>query len=219
MSVNLIELESGDAPTATLIVLHGLGADGNDFVPICRALDLDAVGPVRFLLPDAPERPVTRNGGYVMRAWFDVFAPGSGIDDEAGIRASRNIVEALIAREVTRGVPASRIVLMGFSQGCALALVSGLRHAERLAGIAGLSGYLPLAARTAAERSAANRDVPVFLAHGTQDGVVDIERALAARGVLDDLSISYDWHTYDMDHEVCQDEIADLNRWLLRVLA
>jgi phospholipase/carboxylesterase len=219
MSVNLIELESGDAPTATLIVLHGLGADGNDFVPICRALDLDAVGPVRFLLPDAPERPVTRNGGYVMRAWFDVFAPGSGIDDEAGIRASRNIVEALIAREVTRGVPASRIVLMGFSQGCALALVSGLRHAERLAGIAGLSGYLPLAARTAAERSAANRDVPVFLAHGTQDGVVDIERALAARSVLDDLSISYDWHTYDMDHEVCQDEIADLNRWLLRVLA
>lgn len=219
MSVNLIELESGDAPTATLIVLHGLGADGNDFVPICRALDLDAVGPVRFLLPDAPERPVTRNGGYVMRAWFDVFAPGSGIDDEAGILASRNIVEALIAREVTRGVPASRIVLMGFSQGCALALVSGLRHAERLAGIAGLSGYLPLAARTAAERSAANRDVPVFLAHGTQDGVVDIERALAARGVLDDLSISYDWHIYDMDHEVCPDEIADLNRWLLRVLA
>jgi phospholipase/carboxylesterase len=219
MSVNLIELESGDAPTAALIVLHGLGADGNDFVPVCRALDLDAVGPVRFLLPDAPERPVTRNGGHVMRAWFDVFAPGSGIDDEAGIRASRNIVEALIAREVTRGVPASRIVLMGFSQGCALALVSGLRHAERLAGIAGLSGYLPLAARTAAERSPANRDVPVFLAHGMQDGVVDIERALAARSVLDDLSISYDWHTYDMDHEVCPDEIADLNRWLLRVLA
>ena len=219
MSVNLIELESGDAPTAAFIVLHGLGADGNDFVPVCRALDLDAVGPVRFLLPDAPERPVTRNGGHVMRAWFDVFAPGSGIDDEAGIRASRNIVEALIAREVTRGVPASRIVLMGFSQGCALALVSGLRHAERLAGIAGLSGYLPLAARTAAERSPANRDVPVFLAHGMQDGVVDIERALAARSVLDDLSISYDWHTYDMDHEVCPDEIADLNRWLLRVLA
>ncbi|MBP6096889.1 MAG: carboxylesterase [Methyloversatilis sp.] len=219
MSVNLIELESGEAPAATVIVLHGLGADGNDFVPVCRALDLDAVGPVRFLLPDAPERPVTRNGGYVMRAWFDVFAPGSGIDDEAGIRASRNIVEALIAREVTRGVPASRIVLMGFSQGCALALVSGLRHAERLAGIAGLSGYLPLAARTAAERSPANRDVPVFLAHGMQDGVVDIERALAARSVLDDLSISYDWHTYDMDHEVCPDEIADLNRWLLRVLA
>ena len=219
MSVNLIELESGDAPTATLIVLHGLGADGKDFVPVCRALDLDAVGPVRFLLPDAPERPVTRNGGYVMRAWFDVFAPGSGIDDEAGIRASRNIVEALVAREVTRGVPAARIVLMGFSQGCALALVSGLRHAERLAGIAGLSGYLPLAARTAAERSPANRDVPVFLAHGMQDGVVDIERALAARSVLDDLSISYDWHTYDMDHEVCPDEIADLNRWLLRVLA
>lgn len=219
MSVNLIELESGDAPTATLIVLHGLGADGNDFVPVCRALDLDAVGPVRFLLPDAPERPVTRNGGYVMRAWFDVFAPGAGIDDDAGIRASRNIVEALIAREVTRGVPASRIVLMGFSQGCALALVSGLRHAERLAGIAGLSGYLPLAGRTAAERSPANRDVPVFLAHGMQDGVVDIDRALAARSVLDDLSISYDWHTYDMDHEVCPDEIADLNRWLLRVLA
>lgn len=219
MSFNLIEFESGDTPTATLVVLHGLGADGNDFAPVCRTLDLEAIGPVRFLLPDAPERPVTRNGGYMMRAWFDVFAPGSGIDDEAGIRASRNIVEALIAREVARGVPASRIVLMGFSQGCALALVSGLRHAERLAGIAGLSGYLPLAARTAAERSAANRDVPVFLAHGLHDGVVDVERALAARSVLDDLSISYDWHTYDMGHEVCPDEIVDLNRWLLRVLA
>jgi len=219
MSVNLIELESGDAPVATVIVLHGLGADGNDFVPVCRALDLDAVGPVRFVLPDAPERPVTRNGGYIMRAWSDVFAPGSGIEDEAGLRASQQIVEALIEREKTRGVPASRIVLMGFSQGCALALVCGLRHAERLAGIAGLSGYLPLAAKTRAELSAANRDVPVFLAHGMQDGVVDIERGLAARQVLDDLSVSYDWHTYDMDHELCPAEIADLNRWLLRVLA
>jgi phospholipase/carboxylesterase len=219
MAVNLIELESGDMPTATLIVLHGLGADGNDFVPVCRALDLGAVGPVRFVLPDAPERPVTRNGGYIMRAWFDVSAPGSGVDDEAGIRASQRIVEALIARETGRGIPASRIVLLGFSQGCALALVSGLRHAERLAGIAGLSGYLPLAARTASERSAANRDVPIFLAHGRQDGVVDIERALAARSVLDDLSVPYDWHAYDMDHEVCPDEVADLNRWLLGVLA
>ncbi len=219
MAVNLIELESGDAPVAAVIVLHGLGADGNDFVPVCRALDLDQVGPVRFVLPDAPERPVTRNGGYIMRAWFDVFAPGSGIDDEAGIQASRQIVEALIAREKGRGIPAGRIVLMGFSQGCALALLSGLRHGERLAGIAGLSGYLPLAARTAAERTPANRDVPVFLAHGTRDSVVDIERGLAARHVLYDLSVSCDWHVYDMDHELCADEIADLNRWLLRMLA
>ncbi|MBL8477428.1 MAG: carboxylesterase [Methyloversatilis sp.] len=219
MAVNLIELESGPAPSATVIVLHGLGADGNDFVPVCRALDLDAVGPVRFVLPDAPERPVTRNGGYIMRAWFDVFAPGSGIDDEAGIRASQQIVEALIARETGRGTPASRIVLMGFSQGCAMALVAGLRHAERLAGIVGLSGYLPLAGKTAGERSAANRDVPVFLAHGLNDSVVDIDRGLAARAVLDELSVSCDWHTYDMDHELCPDEIADLNRWLLQVLA
>ena len=219
MAVNLIELESGDTPAATIIVLHGLGADGNDFVPVCRALELDTVGPVRFLLPDAPERPITRNGGYIMRAWYDLFEPGSGIDDEAGIRASQAIVEALIAREVSRGIPASRIVLMGFSQGCAMALVAGLRHDDRLAGIAGLSGYLPLAGRTAAERSAANRDVPLFMAHGTHDGVVAIDRALAAREVFAALGIEHEWHTYDMDHEVCIDEIADLNRWLLRVLA
>lgn len=219
MSVNLIELESGDAPRATVIVLHGLGADGNDFVPVCRRLDLDAVGPVRFVLPDAPERAITRNGGYVMRAWFDLFAPGSGIEDEDGVRASQALVEALIAREVERGVPASRIVLMGFSQGCAMALVTGLRHAQRLAGVVALSGYLPLAAATAHERSAANGDLPVFMAHGTQDGVVVIDRALAARTVLDELGLPYEWHEYDIDHEVSIEEIRDINRWLLRVLA
>lgn len=219
MTVNLIELESGDAPIATVIVLHGLGADGNDFVPVCRRLDLDAVGPVRFVLPDAPERPVTRNGGYIMRAWFDLYAPGAGQEAEADVRASQALVDALIAREVERGVPASRIVLMGFSQGCAMALFAGLRHAERLAGIVGLSGYLPLAAATADERSEANADVPVFLAHGTQDGVVTSDRALATREVLDALAVPYEWHDYDIDHEVSIEEIRDINRWLLRVLA
>jgi phospholipase/carboxylesterase len=219
MSANLIELETGDAPVATVIVLHGLGADGSDFVPVCRALDPGAAGPLRFVLPDAPERAVTRNGGYVMRAWFDVFAPGSAREDEAGVRASHTMIDALIARETARGISASRIVLMGFSQGCAMALFAGLRHGERLAGIAALSGYLPLADTTAAERSDANRDVPVFMAHGEQDGVVAIDRAIAARDVLDTLAVPYEWHSYDMDHEVSMAEIADLNRWLLKVLA
>ena len=219
MTVSPIELESGNSPNATIIVLHGLGADGNDFVPLCRRLALDPVGPVRFVLPDAPERPVTRDGGYVMRAWFDLYAPGAGQEAEADVRASQALVDALIAREVERGVPASRIVLMGFSQGCAMALFAGLRHPDRLAGIVGLSGYLPLAAATAHERSEANADVPVFLAHGTQDDVVTIDRALAAREVLDALAVPYEWHVYGIDHEVNIEEIRDINRWLLRVLA
>ena len=174
---------------------------------------------MRFVLPDAPECPVTRNGGYIMRAWFDLYAPGAGQEAEADVRASQALVDALIAREVERGVPASRIVLMGFSQGCAMALFAGLRHAERLAGIVGLSGYLPLAAATADERCEANADVPVFLAHGTQDGVVTIDRAQATREVLDALAVPYEWHDYDIDHEVSIEEIRDINRWLLRVLA
>lgn len=222
MSLSLIELESdatGAAPRASVIVLHGLGADGNDFVPVVRRLRLDEIGPVRFVLPDAPERPVTRNGGYVMRAWFDLYAPGAGQEAEADVRASQALVDALIAREIERGVPASRIVLMGFSQGCAMALVTGLRHPQRLAGVIALSGYLPLADRTAAERSDASRDLPVFMAHGRQDDVVVMPRATAARAVLESLAVPCEWHEYDIGHEVSLEEIRDINQWLLRVLA
>ena len=220
MSLESIELETGPQPAASIVVLHGLGADANDFVPLARELDLSAVGPVRYVFPHAPTMPVTVNGGYVMRAWYDIL--GQDLvrrEDEGGLRASRLAVEALIARERGRGVAASRIVLAGFSQGCAMTLMTGLRHAERLAGLAGLSGYLPLASETVAERSPANADVPVFLAHGTRDPVVPYARAVASRDVLLAMGYPVEWHEYPMPHSVCAPEIADLNRWLLRVLA
>jgi phospholipase/carboxylesterase len=220
MLLEVIEIETGDRPGASIIVLHGLGADGSDFVPICEELDLGAVGPVRFIFPHAPTRPVTINGGYVMRAWYDIL--GAALDqreDEHGLRDAQASVEALIARERERGIAASRIVLAGFSQGCAVTLLTGLRHGERLAGLAGLSGYLPLARSTPAERSAANADVPIFLAHGNQDPVVPLARAVASRDALRALGYAVQWHEYPMPHSVCAQEIADLNRWLLHILA
>ncbi len=220
MTLECIEKQSADKPGATLIVLHGLGADGNDFVPIAQELDLSPVGGARFVFPHAPMRPVTINGGVVMRAWYDIAGtPQARVEDEAGLRASQAQIEALIAREVARGMPAQRIVLMGFSQGCAMTLLTGLRHAERLAALVGLSGYLPLASRTAAERSAANADVPIFLAHGREDPMIALDRATASRDALLALGYGIEWHDYAMPHSVCMDEIADLNRWLLRVLA
>lgn len=218
-ALECLEAESGENPVATLIILHGLGADGNDFVPIAEELALDAIGPVRFVFPHAPVIPVTINNGYPMRAWYDILgANGQGGEDETGLRRSQQLVEALLAREKERGMPAHRIVLAGFSQGCAMALLAGLRHAERLAGIVGLSGYLPLAASTAAEASAANRDTPVFLAHGTHDAVVQYPRATAARDTLKALGWPVEWHDYYMDHAVCPEEIHDLGLWLQRVL-
>ncbi|MBC7994202.1 MAG: dienelactone hydrolase family protein [Rhizobacter sp.] len=220
MSLDTLEIETGPSPQRTVIVLHGLGDSGHGFAPIAEELDLSTLGAVRFVLPHAPERPVTINGGYVMRAWYDIL--GSDLarrEDETGLRESQALIEALIATEKQRGVPASRIVIAGFSQGCAMALLAGLRHAERLAGVAGLSGYLPLAASTATERSAANRDVPLFLAHGTQDPVVPLARGVASRDALAALGHVIEWHDYPMPHSVCAEEIGDLNRWLLRVLA
>jgi phospholipase/carboxylesterase len=220
MTLDAIEMQGADAPGASVIVLHGLGADGNDFVPIAQELDLSAIGGARFIFPHAPMRPVTMNGGYVMRAWYDIAGtPQTRREDETGLRESQALIEALIAGEVARGMPASRIVLMGFSQGCAMTLLTGLRHGERLAGLVGLSGYLPLADHTAAERSSANADVPIFLAHGREDPMIGIERALASRDALLALGQPVEWHDYAMPHSVCMDEIADLNRWLLRVLA
>lgn len=215
-----IEIETAPSPRASVIVLHGLGADGTDFVPVADEMDLESAGPVRWVFPHAPMRPVTVNGGYVMRAWYDIAGPDlARREDEAGLRASREAVEALIARERARGVPASRIVLMGFSQGCAMALMTGLRHADALAGIVGLSGYLPLAATTAAERSDASRAVPVFLAHGTHDPVVPIGRALASRDALLALGQPVAWHDYPIEHTVSVEELRDLERWLLGRLA
>ena len=180
-----------------------------------------AVGAVRFVFPHAPSRPVTINGGYVMPAWYDILGLDSHAqrEDEAGLRASQALVEGLIAKEKARGVAASRIVLAGFSQGCAMALMTGLRHDERLAGLVGLSGYLPLAAKTEAERHGANRDTPVFLAHGTVDPVIPIARARQSRDMLVALGHPVEWHEYPMPHSVSPAEIVDLNRWLLGVLA
>ncbi|GER09771.1 alpha/beta hydrolase [Variovorax boronicumulans] len=218
MSRPPIEIETAPNPTASVILMHGLGADGNDFVPIAGELDLSAVGPVRFVFPNAPVIPVTINGGYEMPAWYDIaVADLVAREDEAGLRRSQASIEALIANEKARGIPAHRIVVAGFSQGCAMALMTGLRHGERLAGIVGLSGYLPIAATTAAERHGANHDTPVFLAHGRQDPVVPLARAEQSRDALVALGHPVEWHEYQMAHSVCMEEIADLNHFLLRV--
>lgn len=220
MSIQVTEAQTGDNPVATIIILHGLGADGSDFVPIARQLDLSSVGPVRYVFPSAPSMPVTINGGYTMPAWYDILgADLLSRQDEAGMRQSQTAIEALIAREKSRGIPAQRIVLAGFSQGCAMALMTGLRHSERLAGIAALSGYLPLADKLAAERSEANQAVPIFMAHGTHDGVVQLPRAQASREALTALGYAVQWHEYRMEHSVCPEEVDDLQAWLRRVLA
>ena len=220
MSRSPIEIETAPHPTATVIVMHGLGADGNDFVPIANELDLSNVGPVRFVFPNAPVIPVTINGGYQMPAWYDIaVADLAAREDEAGLRRSQATIETLIANEKARGIAAGRIVVAGFSQGCAMALMTGLRHAESLAGIVGLSGYLPLAPLLAAERSEANRATPIFLAHGEQDGVVILPRAMMSRDALVAAGHPVEWHTYPMAHSVCMEEIDDLGAFLRRVLA
>jgi len=219
-SLEILEYETGPDPVAAIIVMHGLGADGRDFESFVDELKLDAVGPVRFLFPNAPQIPVTVNGGYVMRAWYDILGTDlARREDEGGLRQSRGLIDALIRRERERGIPANRIVLSGFSQGCAMTLMVGLRHEERLAGLAGLSGYLPLADKTEAELSPANRDVPIFLVHGRQDPVIPLARAVASRDALLALGYDIEWHDYPMPHSVCLEEVAHLNRWLLDVLA
>ena len=212
-----VEHETAADPRYSVIWLHGLGADGHDFAPIVPELVAADWPALRFVFPHAPVRPVTVNGGMPMRAWYDIV----GFDlvarqDEAGIRASMAAVEALIARENERGVPDERIVLAGFSQGGAIALSAGLRHAKRLAGIMALSTYLPIADTLAAERSAANADVPIFQAHGTFDPVVIPPRGSDSRDLLQRLGYRVDWHSYPMAHAVCAEEIADLRGWLGR---
>lgn len=210
-----VENETAANPVYSIIWLHGLGADGNDFAPIVPELVSREWSAIRFIFPHAPARPVTVNNGMAMRAWYDIY----GFDllsrqDEAGVRASIAQVEALIAREQDRGVPSERIVLAGFSQGGAIALAAGLRHAQKLAGIIALSTYLPIAHTLAAERSAANAQIPIFWGHGTYDPVVALQRGADSRAALKALGYQVEWHTYPMPHSVCPDEIADLRRWL-----
>lgn len=219
MILESIELVSGPTPTASVIWLHGLGADGNDFVPIVGQMNLQRVAPIRFVFPHASEIPVTINGGHVMRAWYDILGANSTqTEDEPGLLRSQAQIEALIAREKSRGIAASRIVLAGFSQGCAMTLLTGLRHCERLAGLVCLSGYLPLAQQTGAQRHAANHDVPVFMAHGRHDPVIPFARAAQSRALLEQLGYAIEWHEYPMPHSVCAEEIRDLGHWFEHVL-
>jgi len=214
-----VEITTGDHPEAAVIWMHGLGADGNDFVPIVRELDLSKCPAIRFVFPHAETMPVTINNGYVMRAWYDIL----GMDlvrreDEVGLRKSQQQIEQLITREIERGIPAERIILAGFSQGCAMTLQTGLRHPKKLAGLLCLSGYLPLADKLPAECSEANRSTPIFMAHGRVDPVVQIARAETSRDFLTRLGYAIEWKDYSMPHSVCEEEIDDIGhvitRWL-----
>jgi len=213
-----IEIETGKGPAASVIWLHGLGADGHDFEAIVPELDLPDA-PIRFVFPHAPMQAVTINAGMVMRAWYDISDAALRREDEAGVRASQALLEALIAREKERGCEAGRIVLAGFSQGGAIALQTGLRHAERLAGIMALSCYLPIAEKLAAEAHPANREVPIFMGHGTADPIVALARAAESRELLARAGYGVEWHDYPMPHSVCPEEIRHLGAWLRRVLA
>jgi phospholipase/carboxylesterase len=213
-----VELETAAQPDAAVIWLHGLGADGHDFEPVVPELRLPQRLRVRFVFPHAPVRPVTLNMGMRMRAWYDIKQLGGGPEDEAGIRASQASLGALVARERARGVEPGRVVLAGFSQGGAIALQAGLRHAARLAGILALSTYLPLAGTLATEASAANRDLPIFMAHGRFDDIIPLERAERSRDALSALGYAPEWREYPMPHSVCPEEIAHIAAWLARVL-
>ncbi|MDE2137615.1 MAG: dienelactone hydrolase family protein [Gammaproteobacteria bacterium] len=219
MSREAVEIETGANPTAAVIWLHGLGADGHDFEPIVPELVRPGERALRFVFPHAPIRPVTLNGGYAMRAWYDIVSlERRGPEDESGIRASQAAIETLIRRENARGIPAGRIVLAGFSQGGAMALFTGTRYGEKLAGIMGLSCYLLLAERFAAERVAANQSTPIFLAHGTQDPIVAPVLGEQAHATLQAAGYPVEWHAYAMPHSVCPQEVADIARWLRAVV-
>jgi phospholipase/carboxylesterase len=214
-----VEIETGRNPTGTVIWLHGLGADGHDFAPIVPQLVAPEERPLRFVFPHAPVRPVTINGGMSMRAWYDILGFDRGVQqDEVGIRASDAEVGALIRRENERGIPSSHIVLGGFSQGGAISLFSGPRYPEQLAGIMGLSCYLLLEDRLPTERTRINYQTPIFLAHGTQDPVVEVRRGTEARQLLEAGGYPVEWHAYPMPHSVCPQEIVDIGAWLRKVL-
>jgi phospholipase/carboxylesterase len=218
--LDCIEVTTDEHPTAAVIWMHGLGADGSDFVPIVRELNLAGCPGIRFIFPNADSIPVTINGGYVMPAWYDIL----GMDlvrkeDEAGLRKSQQQIEALIQREIDRGISADKIILAGFSQGCAMTLQTGLRFSHKLAGLMCLSGYLPLQGSVSAEHHAANKATPIFMAHGRGDGVVTIDRAEKSRDFLLELGYNIEWHEYLMQHSVCEEEIDDIGNWLQRTLA
>ncbi|TDR40397.1 phospholipase/carboxylesterase [Tahibacter aquaticus] len=215
MVLPAVELETKPKPRHSVIWLHGLGADGHDFAPIIPELVAKDWPAIRFVFPHAPVRPVTINNGMKMRAWYDIAGTDiASRQDETGVRESVAQLDALIAREADRGVPAERVILAGFSQGGAVVLAGGVRHAKRLGGVVALSTYLPIAEKTAAERSVANAELPIFMAHGSHDQVVPQNLGTRSRDVLRGLGYSVDWHSYPMAHQVNAEEIADLRQWL-----
>jgi len=215
-----LELVTNHNPSASVIWLHGLGADGHDFVPVVKELQLPDALPVRFIFPHAPQRPVTVNNGMVMRAWYDVSYDGlERRPDDAGVLKSVSAVNDLIAREIARGIPARRIVLAGFSQGGAVALTAGTRYPQRLGGILALSTYLPMPEQLAETGSEANRSVPIFMAHGQQDNVIPLRMAEASRAALEGLGYTVAWHDYPMAHSLCMEEVEALSLWLQQHLS
>ena len=218
-----IETETGKNPLASVIWMHGLGADGNDFVPVVPELGLAGAPEIRFIFPHAPMQPVTINNGYVMRAWYDVgwgdLEGKTKQADEKGVRASQVAIGMLIEREVARGIASEKIVLAGFSQGGAIALQTSLRYPQKLAGVLALSTYLPLAETLAREATPENRKTPIFMAHGTQDAVVAYPMGARSRDLLVEAGYDVEWHEYPMQHSVCLEEIQHIGVWLTRVLA
>jgi len=220
-SLSVIELQTRDACDWSVIWMHGLGADGSDFVPVVPELGLDPEVGVRFVFPNAPAIPVTCNGGYVMPAWYDIISldKDSRQVDADGIVRSRQLVRSLIEREETRGIASDRIFLAGFSQGGAVAYTAGLTHPSPLAGIIALSTYLPVPRLVVEEATAANRGIPVFAAHGTEDDVVPLELGLRAWDFLAQNGYDCQWHEYPLPHSVCLEEIQDIGAWLNQHLA
>jgi phospholipase/carboxylesterase len=216
-----IELETADAPQFSVIWMHGLGADGSDFEAVVPELGLEDCPGVRFIFPHAPHIPVTCNGGYVMPAWYDIISldTNSRTVDEAGIIVSRQAIRSLMERENQRGVPCSRIFLAGFSQGGAVAYTTALTHAESLAGVIALSTYIPSLKLLEGEATDANRAVPIFAAHGTEDDVVSPELGIRARDFLLRQGYRLEWHEYAMPHSVCIEEIDEIGRWLMDRMA
>jgi len=215
--LDAIEIETGKNPSASIIWLHGLGADGNDFASIVPEIRLPQSA-IRFVFPHAPVQPVTINGGMRMRAWYDITDGAIRREDERGVRASQALIETLIAREKGRGTKVERLVLAGFSQGGAIALHTGLRQRERIAGIMALSTYVPIGEKLSAEANKANRDVPIFMAHGSYDPVIPLARAEQSRKLLESLAYPVEWREYGMPHSVCTEELADIGAWLVKVL-
>lgn len=219
--LDCIELQHGDDPRYAVIWLHGLGADGSDFVPVVPELGLAASPGVRFVFPNAPEMPVTCNGGYVMPAWYDIISlePHSRRIDEAGIVASRGAIRRLIGRENARGIPSERIFLAGFSQGGAVAYTTALTHPEALAGVIALSTYLPVETLVEREATPANAALPVFAAHGSIDDVVSPALGRRARDFVAARGHAVVWQEYPMPHSVCLEEVEDIGQWLRERLA